>query len=73
MFYKRFVFKKPFQFGEQTLAQNTIIDVINEKIYVNNGQITPTYYHLFENIVEDYLSGNNNSLIREIPIPYNKV
>lgn len=73
MFYKKFVFIKPFTFMGQTLPQNTEITVVNDKIYVNGGQITPAYYSLFEEIIEDYLSGNDKSLIKEIMIPYNKV
>lgn len=73
MFHKKFIFIRPFTFEGQTLQTNTELTVVNDKIYINGGQITPTYYHLFQDIVEDYLSGRDKSLIREITILYNKV
>lgn len=73
MFYKRFVLIKPLQINEDTLQQGTQIDVVNDKIYVNGGQIMPSFYIMFEKIVEDYVSGRDKSLIREVNIPYNKI
>ena len=73
MFYKKFVFLKPFVFEGQTLPQNTILTVVNDKIYVNDGQITPVYYRIFEDIIADYMSGVDKTLIKEIVIPYNKI
>lgn len=73
MFYKKFIFKKPFTFEGQTLPQNTEISVVNDKIYVNGGQITPGYYSLFESLIEDYISGVDKTLLQETIIPYNKI
>lgn len=73
MFYKKFIFIRPFTFEGQTLPQNTEITVVNDKIYVNGGQIPPSYYSLFEEIVENYLNGVDKTLIQEIVIPYNKI
>ena len=73
MFYKKFIFIRPFTFEGQTLPQNTEVTVVNDKIYVNGGQIPPSYYSLFEELIEEYLSGKNKDLLREIVIPYNKI
>lgn len=73
MFYKKFIFIRPFTFEGQTLPQNTEISVVNDKIYVNGGQIPPSFYRLFEEIIEEYLSGKDKSLIKEVIIPYNKI
>ena len=72
MIYKKFKFVNDFKYHNQTLPKGTEIAIVNDIIYVNGGQITPAYYNVFYDVIQDELNNNSHELIKEVAIPYNK-
>lgn len=54
------------------LKEDTLIEVVNDIIYVNGGQIMPLYYSFFKNIIQDELDNQTHTYIKEVAMIYNK-
>ena len=72
MFYKKFILVRDFHFHGQVLTKGNEISVVNDIIYVNGGQITPAYYNVFHDLIQNELSTRSGEYFKEVPIPYNK-
>ena len=71
--HKRFkiVNKITCDFGE--ISEGGYIEVINNIIFVNGGQIMPLYYNFFYNLICDELNNRKHNYIREIDMIYNQI
>jgi hypothetical protein len=68
---RRYKVVKPIKFPEGEISIGTQLDIMYNRLYVNGGMVSPAYYGVLMDIIDNE-SENGYNYLREVIIPLNK-